>query len=62
MTFTITFAWWWIPAAITVAGFIWAVFIVDGGSGMLSGLANLFAMIPVLVVSCLAWAIAGALK
>lgn len=62
MTFTIIFAWWWIPTIITVAGLIWALFIVDDGGGMLSGIGNLFALIPVMFVSCLAWAIAGALK
>jgi len=62
MNITITFAWWWIPTIITVAGLIWAIFIVDDGGGFLSGLGNIFAPIPVLVVSCFAWAIAGALK
>lgn len=62
MTFTLTFAWWWIPALITAVGLVWALFIVDGGSGMLSGLANLLALIPVLCVSAIAWGIAGALK
>lgn len=62
MTFTITYAWWWIPAIITLAGIIWAIFIVDDGGGFMSGIGNLLAMVPVLVVSCIAWAIAGAWK
>lgn len=62
MTFTITFSWWWIPTAITVIGLIWALLIVDDGGGMLSGLGNLFALVPVLFVSAIAWGIAGALK
>ena len=62
MTFTLTFAWWWIPAAITVLGLAWALFVVDPGDGWFSGLSNLFALIPVLFVSAVAWAIAGALK
>ena len=62
MTFTLTFAWWWIPALITVAGVIWALFIVDDGGGYLSGIGNMFALVPALVVSCLAWIIAGVFK
>ena len=62
MAFTLTYAWWWIPTLITVVGLIWAIFIVDGGDGFAAGLANLLAAIPVLIVSLIAWAIAGALK
>lgn len=62
MTITISFAWWWIPTIITATGLIWALFIVGDGGGMFSGISNLFALIPVMFVSCLAWAIAGALK
>ena len=62
MTFTLTFAWWWIPTVITVVGLIWAVCIVDDGSGIGAGLANMFALVPVSIVSAIAWAVAGALK
>lgn len=62
MTFTISFAWWWIPTAITAVGLVWALFIVDDGGGMFSGMSNIFAMVPVLAISAIAWAIAGALK
>jgi len=58
----LTFAWWWIPLMITVAGVFWAIFIVDDGGGVFSGLGNLLALVPVLVVSCVAWIIAGFLK
>lgn len=61
MTFTLTFAWWWIPAAITAAGLIWA-FNSDDGSGWFSGLAAMFNVMLVLAVSGIAWAIAGFLK
>jgi hypothetical protein len=27
MTFILTFAWWWVPTAITVIGLIWVFFI-----------------------------------
>ena len=62
MSITFTLAWWWIPTAITVAGLIWALLIVDDGGGYLSGIGNLFALVPVLAVSAIAWAIAGAIK
>ena len=62
MTFTLNFAWWWIPTIITIAALFWARFIVDDGGGMLSGIGNLFALVPALFVSAVAWAIAGALK
>jgi hypothetical protein len=62
MTFTLTFAWWWIPLAITVVTCGWAIFIVDDHGGYLSGLGNLLALIPALIISLAAWAIAGALK
>ncbi len=63
MTFTLTFAWWWIPAAITVVSIGWAMFIYDDGTrGMMSGLGNLFMLIPALFVSAVAWAIVGIMK
>lgn len=63
MTFTLVFAWWWIPTAITVAGFVWVFFIYDdGSSGYLSGLGNLFMLIPVMAVSMASWIIAAVLK
>ena len=62
MTFTFTLAWWVIPTVISVVGLIWALWIVDDGGGMFSGLSNLFALVPVLAVSAIAWAIAAFLK
>lgn len=62
MTFTITFAWWWIPLAITICGLLWAVFLVDSGDGYFSGIPNVFALVPALALSAVAWAIAGILK
>lgn len=61
MTFTLTFAWWWIPAAITVVGLIWA-FKSGDGSGWFSTLAVMFNAMLVLAVSGVAWAIAGFMK
>lgn len=62
MTFTLAFAWWWVPAAITVIGLVWAIFIVDPGHGWFAGTSNIMALVPVLFVAAVAWAIAGALK
>ena len=62
MTFTLTLTWWLIPTAITAVGLIWALWIVDDGGGMFSGLNNLFALVPVLALSAIAWAIAAFLK
>lgn len=62
MTLTITYAWWWIPTLITVVGFIWALFIFDDGGGYLAGIGTMFALVPALFISTVAWIIAGALK
>lgn len=61
MSFTLLFAWWAKPAAITVIGLLWALFFVKG-EGYLGGLNNLFAVGAVAIVSALAWAIAGFFK
>jgi hypothetical protein len=61
MTFTLTFAWWWFPAAFTLLGLIWA-FSIDDGPGMFSGLGNLLALIPVFALSLVVWIVAGVLK
>lgn len=57
----ISLAWWVIPAAITVIGLIWALFIVDG-RGFMGQLKNLLAVGAVCAVSALVWGIAGFLK
>lgn len=56
---TITFGSWMIPTAIMVIGLVWAVFIVDAGTGYGAGVANIIALVPVLFVSCIAWMIWG---
>lgn len=60
---TVTFAAWWIPTIITVVGLVWALFIYDdGSSGWLSGIGNIFMLIPVLVISMISWIIYAILK
>lgn len=60
MTFTLTFAWWWIPAVATFVGLIWAISIDD--RGYLPGLGNLMAVLFVLAAVSPMWIIAGFLK
>lgn len=62
MTMTLTLAWWAIPAAITLVSLLWAFFWPADGGGYLGGITALFNVVIALVVSLLAWAIAGALK
>lgn len=52
---TLAIAAWWIPLAITVIAICWALFVVEGGNGMFSGLANLIALVPALAISLVAW-------
>lgn len=63
MTFTLTFAWWWIPTAITLLCFLavhW--YSRDDNSGMFSGIATMIFMVPALFVSMRAWIIAAIFK
>lgn len=62
MTFTLTFAWWWIPTAITVLAALWVVFWPADREGFAGGLTALFMLVPALLVVAIAWAIAGILK
>ena len=62
MSFTITLGWWAIPTLVTVATCGYALFIHEDGGGAFSGIGNLMLLVPALLVSTLAWAIAGALK
>lgn len=59
---TIIIAWWVIPTVILAAGTIYALFIHDDGGGYLSGIGNLLLLIPVLVVSLIAFIIAAVFK
>jgi hypothetical protein len=59
---TLTFGSWWIPTIITFIGLFWAIYIVDDGGGYMSGISNIFALVPALFVSCIAWIIWGICK
>lgn len=61
LTFTVQL-WWAIPTLITVVGLLWALFWVDDGPGMFSGLGNIFALVPVFFISTIAWIIGAILK
>lgn len=62
MTFIYTLVWWHIPAAVTVLSLLWAFFWPADDGGYMGGITRLFMLVPALVVSCLAWAICGAVK
>lgn len=58
----ISFYWWMIPAFITIAGLVWALYIYDDGGGYGSGIGNMLMLIPVLTVSCLSWIVYAIFK
>lgn len=62
MTMTLTLAWWHLPAAITALTLAWAFFWPVEDGSWFGGVVRLIMLAPALVVSLLAWAIAGALK
>lgn len=60
---TITFATWWFPLLITVVGLAWAFFWVGRDDwGMFAGLGTIFALVPVLALSAISWALWGIFK
>lgn len=61
MTFTLTYAWWWIPALITALG-IGYMFIPKDHGGNFPDIGVMFDIILVLITVLLAWAIAGFFK
>lgn len=62
LTLSITLAWWYVPALITVLSLLWSFFWPADDSGMFGGITRLFMLVPALIVSLLAWAISGAIK
>lgn len=62
MTMTITLALWWIPTLISCVALFWAIIVVDGGDGYMSGLNNILALVPALFVSCISWIVYAIFK
>lgn len=62
MSFTITVAWWSIPAAITVLSMAWAFFWPVDDGGILGGLNRVIMLIPALLICVIAWFIAALVK
>lgn len=59
---TLSFGSWLIPTIITIGAYVWAIWIYDDGtSGYLSGIGNMFMLIPASIISMLAWMIWGIL-
>lgn len=57
MILSITIGYWMIPTLITIVSLYWALCVVNGGDGLMSGLANLFALVPALGISLVSWII-----
>lgn len=62
MEYTLTFSWYAIPTIITIVGIVWAIFIYEDDAGWLSGIGNLFMLVPALIISMISWIIAAILK
>jgi hypothetical protein len=63
MQINFTIQWWFLPTIITLVGVVWATLWVGRNDrGIFAGFANVFALLPVLVVSCISWIISGVLK
>lgn len=61
MTVTLSFAWWWIPVAVTLAAFLWAIFKDAYGTDTF-GIGLLFRLGFASFISMAAWMIAGFFK
>jgi len=60
--FNITIYGWMIPTIITIVCLVYALFIYNDGEGYLSGIGNLFILIPALLISLVSWIIYAILK
>lgn len=60
---SLSISWWMIPSIVSIVGVWWALFWVGrNDTSLFSGLGSLLALVPVLLVSCVSWIIAGVLK
>ncbi len=59
---TLTFPYWLIPTIITVVCYVYAIYIYDDGNGYLSGVGNLFMLIPASIISLISWIVYAIFK
>ncbi len=59
MSFTLTFAWWWIPTIVTILALLWAFFWPADRDGIAGGMTLIIMLVPALFVIAVAWAVAG---
>lgn len=60
---TLSFPYWLIPTLITIACYVYAIYIYDdGSSGYFSGIGNMFMLIPASIISLISWIIYAVFK
>jgi len=59
---TLTFPYWLIPTIITVVCYVYAIYIYDDGGGYLSGMGNVFMLIPASTISLISWIVYAIFK
>lgn len=63
MTIAFVLAWWHIPTLITFLGLAWSFgYVLPREDGYLAGLGCILSLVPVGLVSTIAWVIAGFCK
>ena len=61
MTFTLAYAWWWIPTLVTILGIGYMLVPKDYG-GNFPDIGALLVLIVVLIVVLMAWAVGEFIK
>jgi len=61
---TLSFPYWLIPTIITIGCYVYAIYIYDdkSGSGFMSGIGNIFMLIPASIISLISWIIYAVFK
>ena len=61
---TITFPYWLIPTIITIACYVYALYIYDDGSSgdYFRGMGNMFMLIPASIISLISWIVYAIFK
>jgi hypothetical protein len=62
ITINLHIYWWVIPTIVTFVAICWALFGLKSRGYYFSGLNNIFALIPALIISVAFWIVAGFLK